>query len=80
MQWDLAGSLLGVRQRDREARWEHVGRSPEEDRKTHRKNVGGYQISGRFLVAELLGMYGLHSKKISSGCRYASRRRTWEWT
>ncbi|RRT36438.1 hypothetical protein B296_00046239 [Ensete ventricosum] len=46
MQWDLAKSSLGVCRRDREARWKHVGRSLEEDRKTHRKNVGDYQING----------------------------------
>ncbi|RWW00168.1 hypothetical protein GW17_00036881 [Ensete ventricosum] len=60
-----------IRRRDREAHWEHVGRSPEEDRKTHRKNGKDCRISGRF---------GLHSKKIDSGCRCASRRRTREWT
>ncbi|RRT79653.1 hypothetical protein B296_00022752, partial [Ensete ventricosum] len=36
MQWDLAESSLGVRRRDREAHWEHAGRSLEEDRKTRR--------------------------------------------
>ncbi|RRT76361.1 hypothetical protein B296_00006409 [Ensete ventricosum] len=47
MQWDLAESSLGVRQRDREARWEHVRILPKEDRKTQRKNVGGCRIGGR---------------------------------
>ncbi|RWV77063.1 hypothetical protein GW17_00062165 [Ensete ventricosum] len=46
MQWDLAESSLGVRQRDREARWEYARRLPEEDRKTQRKNVGGCRIGG----------------------------------
>ncbi|RRT42570.1 hypothetical protein B296_00013963 [Ensete ventricosum] len=41
-EWDLAGSSLRVRRRDREARWEHAERSSEEDHKTHRKNVRGY--------------------------------------
>ncbi|RRT33557.1 hypothetical protein B296_00056114 [Ensete ventricosum] len=40
-------------------------------RKTCRKNVGGYRICGRF---------GLHPKKIGSGHRCTSRRRTREWT
>ncbi|RRT63420.1 hypothetical protein B296_00029098 [Ensete ventricosum] len=46
MQWELAGSLLGVRRRNWEAHWEHTGRSPEEDHKTRRNNVGGYWIGG----------------------------------
>ncbi|RRT55795.1 hypothetical protein B296_00035279 [Ensete ventricosum] len=44
MEWDLVGSSLEVHRRDREARWEHARRSPEEDHKTHRKNAGGYRI------------------------------------
>ncbi|RWV99152.1 hypothetical protein GW17_00037958 [Ensete ventricosum] len=62
--WEFAKN----RRRDREAGWEHAGRSIEEDRKTHHKNAGGCQIGGRF---------GLHPKK--GECRCASRRRTWEW-
>ncbi|RWV91344.1 hypothetical protein GW17_00046375 [Ensete ventricosum] len=31
---------------DREACWEHIGRSSEEDRKTHHKNAGSCQIDG----------------------------------
>ncbi|RWV82635.1 hypothetical protein GW17_00055848 [Ensete ventricosum] len=49
MQWDLAGSSLGVRRRDWEARWEHAGRSLEEDRKIHRKNARDCQIDGKAL-------------------------------
>ncbi|RRT31540.1 hypothetical protein B296_00058686 [Ensete ventricosum] len=55
-----SGSSLGTRR-------EITGK----DRKTHRKNVGGCRISGRF---------GLHPKKIGSGRWCASRRRTREWT
>ncbi|RRT35926.1 hypothetical protein B296_00051001 [Ensete ventricosum] len=55
----------------RKARWEYVGRSLEEDRKTHRMNAKGYRIGRRF---------SLHTKKIGSGRRCASRRRTREWT
>ncbi|RWW43774.1 hypothetical protein BHE74_00050525 [Ensete ventricosum] len=44
MQWELAGSSLGVHQRNQEAHWEHVERSPEVDHKTHRKNARGYRI------------------------------------
>ncbi|RRT34124.1 hypothetical protein B296_00049995 [Ensete ventricosum] len=39
--------------------------------KACRKNAGGYRIGRRF---------GLHLKKIGSGRRCASRRRTQEWT
>ncbi|RRT33257.1 hypothetical protein B296_00049961 [Ensete ventricosum] len=46
-----------------------VGRSSEKDRKTCCKNIGGYQSGRRF---------DLHRKKIGSGRRCASRRRTWE--
>ncbi|RZR74589.1 hypothetical protein BHM03_00038952, partial [Ensete ventricosum] len=67
----LAEVRYEICRRDHEAHWKHTGRSPEEDRKTHRKNTGGYQIGGRFY---------LHPKKIDSGCRCASRRRTREWT
>ncbi|RWW76165.1 hypothetical protein BHE74_00015762 [Ensete ventricosum] len=35
---------------NREARWEHAGRSLEEDRKTRRKNVGGCRISRKILA------------------------------
>ncbi|RWW32435.1 hypothetical protein GW17_00002891 [Ensete ventricosum] len=45
IQWDLAESSLGVRRREREAHWEHAGRSLEEDHKTHCKNTGGCRIS-----------------------------------
>ncbi|RWW08823.1 hypothetical protein GW17_00027716 [Ensete ventricosum] len=37
MQWELAGSSLGLRRRYQEDCWEHAGRSPEEDRETHRR-------------------------------------------
>ncbi|RWV84460.1 hypothetical protein GW17_00053825 [Ensete ventricosum] len=50
MQWELAGSSLGVYQRNWEAHQEHVGRLPEVDHKTHRKNAGGYWIDGIFKV------------------------------
>ncbi|RRT47160.1 hypothetical protein B296_00022774 [Ensete ventricosum] len=46
MQWELARSSLGVYQRNWEAHQEHVGRLPEVDHKTHRKNAGGYWIDG----------------------------------
>ncbi|RRT43592.1 hypothetical protein B296_00030738 [Ensete ventricosum] len=45
MQWELAGSSLGVRQRNQEGCWEHAGRSPKEDCKTHRKITGGCRIA-----------------------------------
>ncbi|RRT33111.1 hypothetical protein B296_00029197, partial [Ensete ventricosum] len=35
-----------IRQRNREIRWEHIRRLPEEDHRTRRKNAGGYQIIG----------------------------------
>ncbi|RWV83841.1 hypothetical protein GW17_00054496 [Ensete ventricosum] len=66
----IGGSRKAYRE-DQEARWEHIERSLEEDRKSCHKNVGGYWIGGRF---------GLHPKKIGSGRRCASRRRTREWT
>ncbi|RZS15085.1 hypothetical protein BHM03_00046874 [Ensete ventricosum] len=37
MQWELTRSSLGLRQRYREDHYEHVGRSPEEDRETRRR-------------------------------------------
>ncbi|RRT47071.1 hypothetical protein B296_00048289 [Ensete ventricosum] len=40
-------SSLGNHRRDQEACWEHAGRSPEEDQKTHSKNVGGCRIGGK---------------------------------
>ncbi|RWW54174.1 hypothetical protein BHE74_00039263 [Ensete ventricosum] len=40
--WEFAKN----RRRDREAGWEHAGRSIEEDRKTHYKNAGDCQIGG----------------------------------
>ncbi|RRT37297.1 hypothetical protein B296_00051531 [Ensete ventricosum] len=46
MLWELAGSSLGVRRRNKEACWKHTGRSLKEDHKTHCKNVGGCQIDG----------------------------------
>ncbi|RWV85265.1 hypothetical protein GW17_00052956 [Ensete ventricosum] len=48
-----------------------AGNTPGDHRKTRCKNTGGCQIGGRF---------DLHPKKIGSGRRCASRRRTWEWT
>ncbi|RWV94251.1 hypothetical protein GW17_00043228 [Ensete ventricosum] len=66
MLWELAGSSLGVHRRNQEARWEHVGRSLE-DNKTNRKNTKGYRIGGRF---------GLHPSKIGSGHRWISEKRT----
>ncbi|RWV92087.1 hypothetical protein GW17_00045576 [Ensete ventricosum] len=44
MQWNLAGSSLGDSRRDREARWEHVGRSSKEHHRTPRKNARGCRI------------------------------------
>ncbi|RRT67212.1 hypothetical protein BHM03_00036492 [Ensete ventricosum] len=46
MLWELVRSSLGVRQKNQEAHWEHIERSSKEDRKTRRKNAGGYLISG----------------------------------
>ncbi|RWV96073.1 hypothetical protein GW17_00041246 [Ensete ventricosum] len=46
------GSSLGHCRRNREARWEHIGRSSKEDRKTHRKNTGGCRIGGSRLAIE----------------------------
>ncbi|RWW46228.1 hypothetical protein BHE74_00047856 [Ensete ventricosum] len=37
MRWELVGSLLGLHQRFWEDRYEHIGRLPEEDRKTRSK-------------------------------------------
>ncbi|RRT77035.1 hypothetical protein B296_00015574 [Ensete ventricosum] len=72
MQWDLVGSSLGD--------------SPKESGSSlgTRREIIGKKIGG--LVArssETVGVYGrfdLHLKKISSGCRCASRRRTRKWT
>ncbi|RZS22469.1 hypothetical protein BHM03_00055265 [Ensete ventricosum] len=49
MQWELTGNSLGVHRRNRETRYEHARRSPEEDCKSHHKNVGDYRI-GRMVV------------------------------
>ncbi|RRT53044.1 hypothetical protein B296_00030148 [Ensete ventricosum] len=49
MRLELTESSLGVHRRNREACWEHAGRSPEEDRKTQRKNVGDCRIGGSAL-------------------------------
>ncbi|RRT34457.1 hypothetical protein B296_00031707 [Ensete ventricosum] len=47
------------------------GDRQKEDRRTYRKITG---------VAEVYGRFDLHPKKIGSGCRCASRRRTRKWT
>ncbi|RRT60444.1 hypothetical protein B296_00006172 [Ensete ventricosum] len=65
MQWELGGSSLGVCRRNREARWEHIGRSPEEDCKTCHKNTRGYQISGRVKQSQLFLCLKLHAPTIS---------------
>ncbi|RRT63649.1 hypothetical protein B296_00016186 [Ensete ventricosum] len=36
------------------ARWEHEERSPGEDRRTCRKNAGGYQIGGSWVKIKLM--------------------------
>ncbi|RZS23766.1 hypothetical protein BHM03_00056749 [Ensete ventricosum] len=41
-----AAATREIYRRDRESRWEHIGRSPKEDRMTYRKNTGGYRIGG----------------------------------
>ncbi|RWV78885.1 hypothetical protein GW17_00060065 [Ensete ventricosum] len=41
----IGGSRKTYRE-DRKASWEHVGRSPEEDRMTYHKNAEGYRIDG----------------------------------
>ncbi|RWW26386.1 hypothetical protein BHE74_00002251 [Ensete ventricosum] len=46
MLWELIGSSLGVCRRNREAYWEHVKRSPEEDHKTHRKMLEATELAG----------------------------------
>ncbi|RWW62573.1 hypothetical protein BHE74_00030283 [Ensete ventricosum] len=51
---DVVGSRwssLEIHRRDREARWEHAGRSSKEDRMTYRKNVRGYRIDGSWVLA-----------------------------
>ncbi|RRT77307.1 hypothetical protein B296_00001948 [Ensete ventricosum] len=70
MLWELSRSSLAVHRRNQKVRWEHAGRSLEEDRKTHRKNVGGYWIGRRF---------GLHPKKIGNGHRWTLTKRTRKW-
>ncbi|RRT41857.1 hypothetical protein B296_00026813 [Ensete ventricosum] len=46
---------LGDSPKDREGRWEHIERSPEEDQKTYRKNVGGCRIGRSYVLIILIG-------------------------
>ncbi|RWV94362.1 hypothetical protein GW17_00043107 [Ensete ventricosum] len=84
MQWELTGNSLGVHRRNREARYEHAGRSPEEDCKTHHKNVGDYRIGRIGNSLECVGsLPGWHKgvcrkktethRKIIKGSRKACR-------
>ncbi|RWV89790.1 hypothetical protein GW17_00048049 [Ensete ventricosum] len=72
MQWDLTGSSLGD--------------SPKESRSSlgTRREIVGKKIEGLTArLPEVTGVCGrldLHPKKIGSGCRCASRRRTRKWT
>ncbi|RRT53934.1 hypothetical protein B296_00012260 [Ensete ventricosum] len=72
MWWDLARSLIGD--------------SPKESRSSlgTRREIAGKKTGGiATRLPEVAGVYGrfdIHPKKISNGCRCASRRRTRKWT
>ncbi|RZR93047.1 hypothetical protein BHM03_00021450 [Ensete ventricosum] len=74
---ELIGSSLGVRRRDREARWEHARRSPEKDHKTYRKNAEGYRISGRVTDHGQAPCRGSHPRL---GRLQGQRRRPQGWS
>ncbi|RRT65350.1 hypothetical protein B296_00025057 [Ensete ventricosum] len=72
MQWDLVGSLLGDSPKE-------SGSSLGTRREIAGKKTGG--LATRLPeVAGVCGRFDLHPNKIGSGCRCASRRRTWKWT
>ncbi|RWW09379.1 hypothetical protein GW17_00027135 [Ensete ventricosum] len=79
MQWELTESSLRVYRRNRKARWEHAGRSLEEDCKTHRKNVGDCRIGGRGTSRDWKSKGNHFSRNlavvpsVSSGCTIASQ-------
>ncbi|RZS25932.1 hypothetical protein BHM03_00059231 [Ensete ventricosum] len=50
IQWDLTRSSLGDPSKGSETRLGHARRSPEEDRMTYRKNVGGYRIGESWVL------------------------------
>ncbi|RWW82669.1 hypothetical protein BHE74_00008859 [Ensete ventricosum] len=72
MRWDLAGSSLGDSLKE-------SGSSLGTRREIAGKKTGG--LAARLPeVAGLCRRFDLHPKKIGSGCRCASRKRTREWT
>ncbi|RZS11229.1 hypothetical protein BHM03_00042534 [Ensete ventricosum] len=72
MQWDLVGSLLGDLSKE-------SGSSLKTQREVAGKKTEG--LATRLLdIAGVCGRFDLHPKKIGSGCRCASRRRTRKWT
>ncbi|RZS16769.1 hypothetical protein BHM03_00048806 [Ensete ventricosum] len=46
----IVGGSRKAGREDREPRWEHTERSPEEDQMTYRKNIGGYRIGGSWVL------------------------------
>ncbi|RRT31766.1 hypothetical protein B296_00041013 [Ensete ventricosum] len=72
MWWDIVESSLGD--------------SPKESGSSlgTRREIAGKKTEGLTIrlpeVARVCGRFDLHPKKISSGCRCASRRRTRKWT
>ncbi|RWV90071.1 hypothetical protein BHE74_00049600 [Ensete ventricosum] len=72
MRWDLAGSSLGDSPKE-------SGNSPGTRREITGKKTEG--LATRLSeVTEICRRFDLHPKKISSGCRCASRKRTRKWT
>ncbi|RWW42239.1 hypothetical protein BHE74_00052227 [Ensete ventricosum] len=72
MRWDLVGSSLGDSPKE-------LGSLLGTRREIARKKIGG--LATRLLeVTGVCGRFDLHPKKIDSGCRCASRRRTRKWT
>ncbi|RZS17457.1 hypothetical protein BHM03_00049594 [Ensete ventricosum] len=72
MRWDLARSSLGDSSKESES-------SLRTRRDIARKKTEGL-IARLSKVVGICGRFDLHLKKIDSGCRCASRRRTWKWT
>ncbi|RZR86344.1 hypothetical protein BHM03_00013533 [Ensete ventricosum] len=72
MWWDLVGSSLGDSPKE-------SGSSLGTRREISRKKTGG--LTARLSnVVGVCGRFDFHPKKIGSGCRCASRRRTRKWT
>ncbi|RRT43430.1 hypothetical protein B296_00012499 [Ensete ventricosum] len=72
MRWDLTGSSLGDSPKE-------SGSSLGTRREIAGKKTGG--LAARLPeVAGVCGRFDFHSKKIGSGCRCVSRRRTRKWT